>query len=202
MTITVLPQLVEAEALLSAQEAALMQQLAKIKEQRKGLQTVIAMFDASAKNNGPAVVVEAPIVEDSETPTESRADDTDVEAETVKDTVAAKLAKVTKAKKVSTSTEAKKTDGRTARWQRYMLDDYRQQRLPDIVADFLKAKPEDSFKIADVMSAIFEDNMPQAQFLKARNRVSNILSAGARDKTWYRGRSGTYSMSKKAVKAG
>ena len=51
------------------------------------------------------------------------------------------------------------------------------------------------------MLAIFEDDMPKAQYLKARSRISNILSAGARDNEWYRGRGGTYSMSKKAVKS-
>ncbi len=204
MSITALSQLVEAESLLSDQEAALMQQLAEIQEQRKGLQTVIAMFESSA-NNGQSAVA----------PDESVDEVTDDEVEAAEETVAAKLAKVTKARssgrkarlakvrkaRTAKSTQAKKADGRTAKWQRYVLDEYRQQRLQDVVANVLKVKPKDSFKITDVMLAIFEEDMPKAQYLKARSRISNILSAGARDNEWYRGRGGTYSMSKKAVKA-
>lgn len=209
MSTNVLTQLVEAEDLLSAQETALIKQLTEIQEQRKGLQTVIAMFDGSADTNG-----KAPETSDLAV-TQDDDDEVETESETVKDTVAAKLAKVTKkakitgdeaettkapkAKKASKSAKPAKTDGRTARWQRYVLDDYRQQRLQDVVADVLKSKSKDSFKITDVMSAIFEDDMPKAQFLKARSRISNILSAGARDNDWYRGRGGTYSISEKAV---
>lgn len=210
MSTNMLTQLVEAEDLLSAQETALIKQLAEIQEQRQGLQTVIAMFDGSVNTNGQ--VPKTPAVAVTQ-------DDDEVEAEpkTVKDTVAAKLAKVTKkakisdddaettkapkTRKVGKSTKSVKTDGRTAQWQRYVLDDHRQQRLQDVVANVLKAKSKASFKITDVMSAIFEDDMPKAQFLKARSRISNILSAGARDNDWYRGRGGTYSMSKKAVNA-
>ncbi|MEM7062188.1 MAG: hypothetical protein AAF572_03370 [Cyanobacteria bacterium P01_B01_bin.77] len=210
MSTNMLTQLVEAEDLLSAQEAALSKQLADIQEQRRGLQTVIAMFDGSTNtNNGQAPKALALAV--------TQDDEVETEPETVKDTVAAKLAKVTrkakisddeaettktsKIRKVSRSTKPVKTDGRTAKWQRYVLDAHRQQRLQDVVANVLKTKSKASFKITDVMSAIFEDDMPKAQFLKARSRISNILSAGARDNDWYRGRGGTYSMSKKAVNA-
>ncbi|MBE9068695.1 hypothetical protein IQ260_18780 [Leptolyngbya cf. ectocarpi LEGE 11479] len=215
MSTKMLTQLVEAEDLLSAQEAALSKQLAEIQEQRQGLQTVIAMFDGSANTNGQVPKVSVPAVTQDD-------DEVETEPETVKDTVAAKLAKVTKKAKISddeaetpkapktpktpktkksgrSSAKPVKTDGRTAQWQRYVLDDHRQQRLQDVVANVLKAKSKASFKITDVMAAIFEDDMPKAQFLKARSRISNILSAGARDNDWYRGRGGTYSMSKKAV---
>ncbi|NEQ50292.1 MAG: hypothetical protein F6K11_09200 [Leptolyngbya sp. SIO3F4] len=213
MSITVLPQLVEAESALSEQEEALMQQLADIQQQRKGLQTVIAMFDDSA-NNGQAAAV-APILAKLVAPAaEDEAIEEDDEDEVEEETVAAKLAKVTKSKsiarkaklaktrkvKAAKSSPSKKVDGRTARWQRYVLDKYSDQRLQDVVVGILKTKPKNSFKITDVMSAIFEDGMPKAQYMKARSRISNILSAGARDKDWYRGRGGTYSMSAKAVK--
>lgn len=219
MSITVLPQLVEAEANLSAQETALMQQLTEIQEQRKGLQTVIAMFDGSA-DNGQSVAAMAPIIAELSTSDESVDDEddaeaNDAEAEMVEETVAAKLAKVTKskssarkaklaktrkAKAVKKSAHGQKADGRAARWQRYVLDEHSQQRLQDVVVNVLNTKPKDSFKITDVMSAIFEADMPKAQYLKARSRISNILSAGARDNDWHRGRGGTYSMSATAVK--
>ena len=49
------------------------------------------------------------------------------------------------------------------------------------------------------MNVVFKEDMPKNHFLKARNRISNILSAGARDGVWYRARRGTNSMSEKAI---
>ncbi|NEP17564.1 MAG: hypothetical protein F6J97_11765 [Leptolyngbya sp. SIO4C1] len=196
-----------------------MKQLAEIQEKRKGLQTVIAMFDGSGQAiEGAAAVIED-VAEETEASVGDAAEAAEAEPETPEVKVEDKSAKATKPKATAGKTktakaktpqakaakkpaQAKKTNGRTADWQRYVLDDYRQQPLPNAVADFLKAKPKESFKIVDVMSALFEDDMPKTQFLKARNRISNILSAGAREKDWYRGRGGTYSLSAKAVKIG
>ncbi|MEL7225837.1 MAG: hypothetical protein AAGL17_13535, partial [Cyanobacteria bacterium J06576_12] len=110
----------------------------------------------------------------------------------------AKAAAGTTAKEKKTST---KRSGRTANWQRYVQENYRKSPLPDVIVGVLQAQPTNVFKIADVMTAVFKEDMPKNHFLKARNRISNILSAGARDGVWYRGRGGTYSMSEKAIKA-
>ena len=120
---------------------------------------------------------------------------------------AAKRGRPAKAKPAATETTAKekktstKRSGRTANWQRYVQDNYRKSPLPDVIVGHLQAQPTNVFKIADVMNAVFKEDMPKSHFLKARNRISNILSAGARDGVWYRGRGGTYSMSEKAIKA-
>ncbi|NJM98491.1 MAG: hypothetical protein HC800_16185 [Phormidesmis sp. RL_2_1] len=118
----------------------------------------------------------------------------------------ASTAKATTAKATTPqATTAKKTtgkrSGRTANWQRYVKDSYSKAPLPDVIVGVLQAQPSNVFKIADVMTAVFKEDMPKSHFLKARNRVSNILSAGARDGGWYRGRGGTYSVSEKAIKA-
>jgi hypothetical protein len=90
--------------------------------------------------------------------------------------------------------------GKSPNWQRFVQEPFRKTPLPDVVANILKAQPDEAFKIADVMDAIFKEDMPKATFLKARNRVSNILSAGARTGEWYRGRGGQYSLSQKLLK--
>ncbi len=94
-----------------------------------------------------------------------------------------------------------KRSGRTADWQRYLQGTYKKSPLPDVIVGVLQAQPDNVFKIADVMGVVFKEDMPKSQFLKARNRISNILSAGARDGVWHRGSGGTYSMSEKAIKA-
>ncbi|MEO0757173.1 MAG: hypothetical protein AAFY78_09900 [Cyanobacteria bacterium J06648_16] len=106
--------------------------------------------------------------------------------------------KATAAKKATTTRKAPQR-GKAAKWQRYIRDEFSSTPLPDVVANILKSQPKSTFKIAAVMSEIFPEDMPKAQFLKARNRVSNILSAGARSGEWYRGRGGTYSCSKKVA---
>ncbi len=95
----------------------------------------------------------------------------------------------------------KKKDGRAATWQKYVQTEYRDAALPEAVSSVLRSQPSDVFAIADVMSSIFREDMPRPSYLKARNRISNILSAGARDGTWYRGRNGRYSQSESVMKA-
>ena len=68
--------------------------------------------------------------------------------------------------------------------------------MPDAVRLILETQPENEFKIADVMDALFEENMPKAQYLKARNRISNVLSGGVRAGDWHKGDRGTYRMTK------
>ncbi|MEM8808158.1 MAG: hypothetical protein AAGF01_19225 [Cyanobacteria bacterium P01_G01_bin.38] len=221
MSGTVLPQLTEAETLLSEQESALMQRLAEIQEKRKGLQTVITMFESSAAGREQlgsadldqidlndafaAAAAQVPESKAAANPTEiSDPQGVNSEAKTNHDSdtkTAQKSADVARVKVYKESPQAKKLDGRAAQWQRYVLSDYQQQPLPNVVTTVLATRPKDSFKISDVMSTIFAEDIPKTQFLKARNRISNILSAGARNHEWYRGRGGTYSLSKAAVKA-
>ncbi len=67
--------------------------------------------------------------------------------------------------------------------------------MPEAVTLILQTQPGKSFKIAEVMEALFEEGIPKSQYLKARNRISNILSAGARNGEWNRGKGSTYSIS-------
>lgn len=98
-------------------------------------------------------------------------------------------------------TVQKKKDGRAADWQKYVQPDYEEAALPESVSIVLRSQPSEVFTIADVMSSIFTEDMPRDAYLKARNRISNILSAGARDGTWYKGRNGRYSQSESVTKA-
>ncbi len=240
MSTSVLPQLLEVDSELSAQAIALEAQLSELQEKRKGIQTVISMFelgetsadaDASAVTATPTTTktatkktaVGAKITgkrkadKSTETkPAKSKATrgrpskvktaakavaeaKTKAAPEAEKKVIEPKETASTKA--ATNKTEASKRSGRTADWQRYLQGTYKKSPLPDVIVGVLQAQPDTIFKIADVMNVVFKEDMPKSHFLKARNRISNILSAGARDGVWHRGRGGTYSMSKKAVKA-
>lgn len=189
MSDPVLSQLSAVEGDLSAQVESLEAELNRIKEQREGLRTVIGMFDAESSSESQAAPAKRRPGRPPGKKTAKAATDT-------KETVE-KAPKTTKATK---KTGKKKKDGRAANWQKYVKDDYRDIALPESVSSILRAQPSEVFTIADVMSSIFREDMPRTSYLKARNRISNILSAGARDGTWYRGRNGRYSQSESATK--
>lgn len=230
MSTSVLPQLLEVDSELSAQAIALEARLNELKEKRNGIQNVLAMFESGAVPemaaiaaiaSEPAAKTAEPKVAKAVKATKVKATKVPAKGKTPKVTKAKSTAKVkatrgrptkattkaTKAAPAAAATTATadesmaKRSGRTANWQRYVQDSYSKAPLPDVIVGVLQAQPSNIFKIADVMSAVFKEDMPKSQFLKARNRVSNILSAGARDGNWYRGRGGTYSASEKAIKA-
>lgn len=206
MSDPVLSQLVSVETDLAQQVETLETQLSQLQEQRQGLRTVINMFQAS---DGEEAVVSTPdlvepIAEAPAPEASIAADPAPEESEpavkkTAKTAVKAKPGRKPKADK--TSTPRKKKDGRAANWQKYVQTEYRDAALPEAVSSVLRSQPSEVFTIADVMSSIFSEDMPRTSFLKARNRISNILSAGARDGTWYRGRNGRYSQSESVTKA-
>jgi hypothetical protein len=253
MSTSVLPQLLEVDSELSVQASDLELQLIELQEKRKGIQTVIAMFESgvapqladiavitgtenrTSKRLAPKVAPKAPKIAKLAKAANAKSTRTvaKVTAKKAPEKAAKEEAKAPKSKsatkvkatrgrpaKVSTKVTAKVTakatkavtlkkqpmtganrSGRTANWQRYVQDSYSKAPLPDVIVGVLQAQPSNIFKIADVMSAVFKEDMPKSHFLKARNRVSNILSAGARDGDWFRGRGGTYSVSEKAIKA-
>ncbi|MEL6158681.1 MAG: hypothetical protein AAGJ95_09290 [Cyanobacteria bacterium J06554_11] len=228
MSTSVLPQLLEVDSELSAQAVALEAKLTELQEKRKGIQTVIAMFESGESPDVADLASVAKVQTTTKTATKKSASSKKTAAKAPAKTVAKRKAKKTTAKAATKTPKAKATrgrpakakaaaaktavkstkvsktpkrSGRTANWQRYVQESYRKSPLPDVIVGVLQAQPTNVFKIADVMNAVFKEDMPKNHFLKARNRISNILSAGARDGVWYRGRGGTYSMSEKAIKA-
>ncbi|MBT9314630.1 hypothetical protein [Leptothoe spongobia] len=216
MANNVLDQLKEVESQLASQIEALSGQLSDTEKQRDGLKTVIDMFQSTGGSNGVAASVTEiltnavasvsepePEAAPAKKPGKRRGRKPGSTKTATKAKAATKTKPATKAKAAKAEPAAKATrkprGGKSPNWQRYVQDPFRKTPLPDVVANILKAQPDEAFKIAEVMEAIFKSDMPKATFLKARNRVSNILSAGARTSEWYRGRGGKYSMSKKAL---
>jgi hypothetical protein len=108
---------------------------------------------------------------------------------------AEKKPKADSAKTASSKAAAKKKDGRAASWQKYTRPGVKEKSIPEAVRLVLETQPEKSFKIAEVMDALFNETMPKSQHLKARNRISNVLSGGVRSGEWFKGDRGTYRLS-------
>ena len=209
MSDPVLSQLTAVESDLSQQVESLESELTRIREQRSGLRTVIDMFEgadgeavaptqevasekesdkATGRRSGGQAASKSVTKKEADLPEEEVEDSADEPSEEPTEASTAKQATKKPAQK-------KKKDGRAANWQKYVQSDYRDLPLPEAVSSVLRSAPSEIFTIADVMSSIFTESMPRTSYLKARNRISNILSAGARDGTWYRGRNGRYSQS-------
>lgn len=179
MSTTVLPQLREIASELEAQEESLTAQLKEVQERLNGVRSVLPMFGGESEA-GSTTIEPAETSTAAPTETEEKASTT----------------KKTPAKRTSTrgKTKAKKKDGRAADWQKYTRPGVKNQSIPEAVKLVLATQPDKGFKIVEVMEALFKDGMPKAQYLKARNRVSNVLSGGVRAGDWYRGERSTYRM--------
>ncbi|MEO1390373.1 MAG: hypothetical protein AAFV85_23835 [Cyanobacteria bacterium J06634_6] len=187
MVQTVLPQLQEVVTNLEIQESTLTKQMEEIRAKKEALEAVIPMFEAdSTESADSADVAKVPA-----TAAKSVAKKTKAATDTK---TAAKKTKAASKSKAG----AKKKDGRAASWQKYALPGVKDRPMPESVQIVLATKPDEDFKIAEVMSALFKDGMPKAQYLKARNRISNILSGGVRDGDWFKGDRGAYRLNKPA----
>lgn len=201
MTDPVLSQLVSVEADLTEQVEQLESQLTQLQTQRSGLRTVIELFgeDDAAPAAKTSKSTKASTPTKTKTKAASRSSATKKTAS--KATSTKKQTKAKPGRKLKKQTPGrKKKDGRAATWQKHVKSQYRDLALPESVSSVLRSQPSEIFTIADIMTTIFKEDMPKTSYLKARNRISNILSAGARDGTWYRGRNGRYSQSESVTK--
>ena len=182
MSTTVLPQLREIASELEAQEESLSAQLKEVQDRLSGVRSVLPMFGGEPET-GSATAEPA-------TTSTTTADTTTAEEASTKTRTTAKRTKT------GGRGKAKKKDGRAADWQKYTRPGVKNQSIPEAVKLVLATQPDKGFKIVEVMEALFKEGMPKAQYLKARNRVSNVLSGGVRAGDWYRGERSTYRMSK------
>jgi hypothetical protein len=211
MTQTVLPQLQEISDDLLAQEKALTAQLAEVQEKLRGVRAILPLFGEISSGLGQSdeepddeddFYDEAPVV--SRKPSAARASKA-TKAKSGKaaaSKTAVKAEKKPKAaveksadKSAGAKAAAKKKDGRAASWQKYTRPGVKETSIPEAVRLVLETQPDKSFKIAEVMDALFNETMPKSQHLKARNRISNVLSGGVRNGEWFKGDRGTYRLS-------
>lgn len=186
MSTTVLPQLREIESDLVTQEATLTARLEELREQLRGVRAVMPMFEGAATSTvaAPAPATEKAVETAPPAAVPSVEEPAPAEAE--------QPAPKAKAKRKQATSKKKKSDGRAASWQKYTRPGVKNESIPDAVKLILETQPKKDFKIAEVMDALFQEGMPKAQYLKARNRISNVLSGGVRAGDWYRGEKSTY----------
>ncbi|MBE9077350.1 hypothetical protein IQ241_08580 [Romeria aff. gracilis LEGE 07310] len=194
-------ELLEREMSLAAQQAELQRRLNALRSVMPMFQDIAVGAESLPAEPLPAEPLPAEPIESTD------ADEAESSAATAPNLEKAELNSVkaesnqAKAQKRKKAGRVKK-DGRTADWQSYLREGAAEKPLQEAVLFFLQTQPEAPFSVADVMTALFRTvEMPRGQYLKARNRISNILSIGTRDQNWYRVKTGVYSLSNTAKAA-
>jgi len=205
-----LSKLLEVDAELAAQVAALTVQLEAVQDKRHSLQTVIAMFTptnsaaveeqqpqtATAQLNGLAPATEvsqdslsvAPIAElNGEVIPESATEPTEEPQPSGSKRRAARGSK------------AGKSSGRAKGWQHYLLPEFAKLSLPEAVAIVLQRQRDEVLDVSTILESLFVEETPPAARSEARNRIANVLSIGLKSNKWYRGKKGQYSLSREAA---
>ena len=204
-----LTKLLEVDSGLAAQEAELTAQLESLQAKRNSLKTVLGLFASTTTPSTAATEAAAtsiteleqaePVAESS--PTTSAIDEPAPAAQTdsaSKPRRSKKSPSPGKTKQSSKPGKGSRAAKQAENWQQYVKDEFRQTALPEVVSSLLQQRPNEVFEISAVVEAIFDDEMPPVARGKARDRISNILSTGARNNQWHRSKQGRYSLAEVA----
>ena len=199
-------QLLEIDTNLAAQEVELTLQLQSIQEKRHSLKNVISLF--LPVDNAPHTfsTTPTPVAENVADITEAATPELD---EVTTDTTEAAPQPPKRQGKRNLSTNSdkpskksvppKETEKESDTWQQYLKEDFINASLAEAVFVVMQQQQEQVLEITTILDAIFVEQIPKELRTKARERVSNVLSVGAKKGKWYRGLAGKYSMSSAAV---
>ncbi len=196
---SIVAKLLEIDADLAAQEVELAAQLQSIQEKRHSLKNVISLFPPVNAAH-PPVVTPTPVVEKQEKPPVPEVATPELDEATLEPpapTTVAPSPATSKPSKKSLPTKEASKEADT--WQQYVKEDFSNASLAEAVAEVMQQRLEQVLEITTILDAIFVEEIPKELRSKARERVSNVLSVGAKKGKWYRGLAGKYSSSKVAV---
>ncbi len=205
---SIVAKLLEVDADLAVTEAQLAAQIQSIQEKRHSLKNVISLFPAVDTAASTPVVTPAPVVQEQAQPPVPEVATPELEDTTIDTTEAAPSTQKRRGKKNPSSTisksnkksaPTKEASKETDTWQQYIKEDFINASLAEAVAEVMQQQQEQVLEITTILDALFVEEIPKELRTKARERVSNVLSVGAKKGKWYRGLAGKYSMSSAAV---
>ncbi|WP_009631561.1 hypothetical protein [Synechocystis sp. PCC 7509] len=200
-------QLLEIDNKLATQEVELTLQLQSIQEKRHSLKNVISLFPLSNTATPTTVAEPTPVVENVAEPQEAAIPEELDEVTTEITETAPQPPKRQGKRNLSPNSDklnkkpapAKETIKEAAIWQQYLQDEFIKDSLAVAVFEVMQQQPDRVLEITTILNTLFVPEIPKDIKSTARERVSNILSVGAKKGKWYRGKLGKYSMSKAAV---
>ena len=205
---SIVAKLLEIDADLAAQEVELAAQLQSIQEKRHSLKNVISLFPPGDTAVPTPVVILTPVVEEQAEPPVPEVAIPELEDTTVDTTEAAPSTQKRQGKKNPSSTTSKsnkksaptkEASKEADTWQQYIKEDFSNASLAEAVSEVMQQHLEQVLEITTILDALFVQEIPKEIRSKARERVSNVLSVGAKKGKWYRGLAGKYSTSRAAV---
>ena len=206
---SIVAKLLEIDADLAAQEVELAAQLQSIQEKRHSLKNVISLFPSGDTAAPTPVVTSTPeLVEKLAEPPVPEVATPELEDTTIDTTEAIPQSQKQQGKKnISSSTSksnkksapTKEASKEADTWQQYVKEDFINASLAEAVFVVMQQQEQQVLEITAILDAIFVEEIPKELRTKARERVSNVLSVGAKKGKWYRGLAGKYSMSSAAV---
>jgi hypothetical protein len=192
----ILTNLLDADATLASQESDILVQLEALREKRQSLKTVIDLFSGTSTS-----AAAAPAAPTNSAPAQSLEPDSSSEpaaSAPAPEPAPRRGRKPTKAPKAPRATRQTR---QSKNWQDYLQDPFRQTSLPVAITTVFEQQPKQLLSVPDLINTIFVAEIPQDVRNKARDRMLNILSTGAKDGQWYRGKKGQYSLSKAAAES-
>ena len=204
-------QLLEIDTKLATQEVELTLQLQSIQEKRHSLKNVISLFPPVDNPTHTPVTTPTSVVEDTAKPPVQEDTTPELDKVTTETTEAASQPSKRQGKKnLSTNSDkpskksvpAQETVKEAAIWQQYLQDQFVTDSLSVAVFEVMQQQPDRVLEITAILDTLFVPEIPKDVRSTARERVSNILSVGAKKGKWHRGDAGKYSMSKAAVEDG
>ena len=211
---SIVAKLLEVDADLAVTEVQLAAQLQSIQEKRHSLKNVISLFPPVDTAASTRVVTPTPVAEKQAEPPVPEVATPELEVATpeLEDTAIDATEAVpqfqkpqgkknpsftSKSNKKSAPTKEASKEADT--WQQYVKEDFSNASLAEAVAEVMQQHLEQVLEITAVLDALFVKEIPKELRTKARERVSNVLSVGAKKGKWYRGLAGKYSRSKAAL---
>ncbi len=215
-------KLLEADADLAVQEAGLAAQLQSVQDKRQSLKTVIDLFIpvdsaikpvATPKSTSVApkqveAIAKTPVVEDVAEHLVQKMALAELDDAVTVTVEAASPPQAAKGKKNSSpssnksgkkSVPTKRASEEANGWQQYLREEFVDASLAEAVAEAVQQHSDKVLEITAILNILFVDEIPKEMRSTARERVSNVLSVGAKKGKWYRGQLGKYSLSKATV---
>lgn len=81
--------------------------------------------------------------------------------------------------------EEQRIERKKPSWQPYLKEGFDYLSLDDTIFRILEREQGKELLVEDFMDELFVEDMPRPDFLKARNKLHNLLRSGVRERRWF-----------------
>jgi hypothetical protein len=185
-------KILEVDAELAAQELELVAELESIREKRRGLEFVIGLFGEREPGALRTVSKSAEGAESASEEIETRLPTTDSEGEVAAPQQSQKGKTAPTPSKKKASRPGMKKRQAIPSWRAYIHEQFKKMSLSESILAAMAEESDRTWTIAEILEALFGQELPPDVRSKLRPQVSNILSRGVKSETLSRTDKGMY----------